>query len=215
MTELNEKLKTGTTTVGIVLEDAVILGADQKATMGNLTYEEESKKLYKITDSVALTNAGVVGDSLVLIRFLQGQAKLYETERRTKMSANAMATLLSNILNSMRYYPYMVQFLIGGFIGKPELYEVEPFGGVLERKKYGVTGSGTHFALGVLDQEYKETLTIEQGMKLVAKAILASKRRDIFTGGIGINIFLIDKHGVQEIEENKVRKIVEELNEKK
>jgi len=216
LSETNSKLKTGTTTVGLITKDAIILAADQKATMGNLTYEEESKKIYKITENTALTNAGVVGDSLVLIRFLQGQALLYETERKTKMTPNAMATLLSNLLNSNRYYPFMVQFLLGGIVeGKKQLFEITLDGGILERKNYGVTGSGTHFALGVLDQEFKENMSVEEGLKLAVKAVLASKRRDIFSGGRSINLVVIDETGVKEIEEKKIEKIINELNVKK
>lgn len=207
--EQKKDLKTGTTTVGIIGKDVVVLAADMQATMGNLNYDEESQKLYKITDYIALTNAGNVGDSLVLIRFLRSQAKLYETERDAKMSPKAMATFLSNILNSNRYFPYIVQFILAGNLKKPVLYELTPYGGVIERNKYAVSGSGTMMALTVLDQGYKKDLGEKEAIKLAVKAIMASKKRDIFTGGKSISVMVVEKHKVRELDEKEVEKYIE------
>lgn len=206
----NDDLKTGTTTVGIIAKDIVVLAADMQATMGNLSYDEESQKLYKITENIALTNAGNVGDSQVLIRFLISQAKLYETERDSKMSVKAMSTFLSNILNSYRFYPYIVQFLIGGNLKKPSLYEITPYGGILERNKYAFSGSGTMMAMTVFDQNYKKDMAEKDAIKLAVKAILASKKRDIYTGGKGISVMVIYKDKIVELEEKEIEKYIEE-----
>ena len=48
--------KTGTTTVGLITADKVILAADMRASFGHIAYDEESQKLYKITDKIAVTN---------------------------------------------------------------------------------------------------------------------------------------------------------------
>ena len=204
-----EDLKTGTTTVGIITKDAVVLAADMKATMGHLSYDLEAKKLYKITTHTALTNAGMVGDSLTIIRFLRARAKLYETERNSKMTTKAMASFLSNVLNANRLFPFAVQFIIGGNYGKPSLFELTPYGGVLERKKYATSGSGTTLALATLDQQYKEGMTKEEGIKLAVKSISSAKKRDIYSGGRSISVMTIDQTGAREIPEEKIKKYIE------
>ena len=198
MTE-NKGLKTGTTTVGLVTKDSVVLAADTRASMGHLAYDEEVNKIHQITDNVALTIAGSVGDALALVRHLRSHAKLFEIERETKITPKAIATYVSNILNSNRFYPFMVQFIIGGINTKPEMFDVDPSGGLLERKQFAVTGSGTELAMAVLDQNYKEGMTTEQGIELVKKAVNAAKKRDIYSGGIAVNILVIDKNGTREI----------------
>lgn len=203
---MGEDLKTGTTTVGIIAKDAVVLAADTKATMGHLAYDEEAKKIYKITDYMAVTNAGAVGDSLTIIRFLRSQAKLYEIERECRMGVKAAATLLSNVLNANRHYPFIVQLLIGGVNKKPELHELTPYGGTMERKKYAVSGSGTELALAVLDQNYKEGLGEEDAIKLAVCAVKAAKRRDVYSGGLTINVTVIDSEGVRELTNEDVKK---------
>ncbi len=204
-----EELKTGTTTAGIIIKDGVVLAADMRATMGHIAYDEESKKLYKITDTMAVTNAGVVADSLTIIRFLRSQAKLYEIERETKMSVRAAATLLSNVLNANRFYPYLVQLLIGGVNKTPELYELTPNGGILERTKYAVSGSGTETAMAVLDQNYKEGMGEEEGIALAVRAVKAAKKRDIYSGGISISVMVVDRNGVRDIKDSVVARYAE------
>lgn len=204
-----QELKTGTTTVGVVTKNGIVLGADTKATLGNLGYDLEAKKLYKITDKIALTNAGAVGDSLTIIRFLRSRAKLYETDRESPITPRALTTFLSNVLNANRYFPFAVQFIVGGMVEKPRLFEVTPYGGVLEREQFATSGSGTQLALSVLDQNYRKDLTEEEGIALAVKAISASKKRDIYTGGRTISIMVIDNKGVKELPESEVKKFIQ------
>jgi len=206
-------LKTGTTTVGLKTKDLVVLAADMRASMGNIAYEEESEKIYKITDKMAVTNAGNVGDSLTIIRFLRSQAKLYELERGEFMTPRGASTLLSNVLNNTRFYPFIVQFIIGGMNNGPELFEVTPFGAMLERKKYAASGSGTDYALNTMDQFYNDNMSSEEAIRLGVRAIEAGKRRDIYSGGKSVTVFVIDRQGVREIPQSQVLKLVQELNE--
>lgn len=205
----SKDLKTGTTTVGIVARDSIILAADMRASMGHLAYDEEAEKLYKITENIALSNAGSVGDSLTIIRFLRSHAYLYEVERETKMSAQAISSYLSNILNSNRYYPYVVQFLIAGFNEIAEIYEITPYGGVLRRNKYAVTGSGSELALATIDNEYKKEMSTEDAIALAIKAVSAAKKRDLYTGGVSISVMIVRRDGIEELKRNEIEKYIE------
>ncbi len=208
--EHGKDLKTGTTTVGLVYDSGIVLAADKRASMGHIAYEDESEKIYVINENLAVTNAGDVGDSLAVIRFLKSHARLYELERNEKMTARAAANFLSNVLNANRYYPYIVQLVIGGFNGKPELFDLTPMGAILERDKYAVSGSGTELALVTLDNGYRKGLGEKDAVALAAKAIEAAKRRDIFSGGTGATVFIIDAKGVREVPKEKIEKLAKE-----
>ncbi len=199
-------LKTGTTTVGLTTKDSVVLAADMRASMGHLAYDEEVTKIYKITDNVALTIAGSVGDALALVRYLRSHAKLFEIERETKITPKAISTFVSNILNSNRFYPFLVQFIIGGVNDKPEVFDVDPSGGLLERKRFAVTGSGTELAMSNLDQNYKDGMTTEEGIRLAISAVKSSKKRDIYSGGVSVKVTVIDKNGIRELNETEIQK---------
>ncbi|MEM4598696.1 MAG: proteasome subunit beta [Candidatus Diapherotrites archaeon] len=206
-------IKTGTTTVGIIAKDAVVLAADMKATLGNIGYELEAQKIYRITDRIAVTNAGSVGDSLVIIRFLRAKAKVYETENGKPITAKAVATLLSNILNANRYFPYIAQFIIGGVEPKPTIFEVTPYGDMISRDKFATSGSGTPLAMAILDSEYKPGMTKEQAIEVAVHAIDASRKRDIYTGGRSIAVMVITNKGIEELPEKEVEKYIKKKQE--
>ncbi len=211
MTEQIKDVKTGTTTVGLIYDSGVILAADKRASMGHIAYEEESEKIYKINDFVAMTNAGNVGDSLIIIRFIRSQAKVYELERGERMSARAASTMLSNVLGANRYYPYIVQFVMGGFNGgKPTLFDVTPYGAVLERTQYAVSGSGTEPALTTLDLGYKKGMNERDAILLAARAIESGKRRDIYSGGVGATVWVVDSKGTREVSKAALDKFTKE-----
>ncbi len=207
MTPINIK-KTGTTTLGIKTKDAVILAADQKATMGYFAAELDSKKVYRLTDKIGITIAGGSGDAQTLVRFLRSQAKLFEIERENTITTKALVTFIANILSGNRYYPFMVQFIIGGHTGSPALFSMDAVGGIADVSDYTVTGSGSEFAMGVLDSQYDPALKKEEAMRLAVKAISASKKRDVMSGGNSITMMIIDSSGIQEVPKKEVEKLI-------
>lgn len=206
---MENKLKTGTTTVGLITKEAVVLAADMRVSMGHLSYDEDMPKIYKITDNIALTTAGAVGDLLTLLRFAKSQAKLYEIERETKMTPNALVNFLSNILNANRFYPFGVQFIIGGLNKTTELYELTPDGAILQREKFAVSGSGTEIAMAVFDQYYKKDMEESTAIELAIKAVTAAKKRDLYSGGESVSVMVVDRKGMRSISKKEVKKILE------
>ena len=205
-----QKLKTGTTTVGLIGSDCVVLAADQRASLGHIAYDEEAQKIYRITSNIGVTNAGSVGDSLTIIRYMKSHAQMFEIERNTKMSVRALATFLSNILNANRYYPYISQFIIGGYNSHPALFEVTPDGGMLERDKYCVSGSGTEFALATIDGAYKTGMSPEDTIFLAVRAVNASRARDVMSGGKGVSVMVINSAGVKEMTPAEIKKYMKD-----
>lgn len=199
--------KSGTTTVGVLGKDCVVLAADMKATMGNMVADLNATKIYALNKRIAITIAGGMGDNQVLVRFLKSHAKLFEIERDTPMTPKAMVTFLSNILSQSRYYPFLVQQILGGFNSKPELFNLDAAGAIQEVYDYTATGSGSEFAMGVLDTNYKKGMKKEDCIRLVVRAVKVSKKLDIFTGGRGVKVIVIDSKGVSEIDEKELEKL--------
>jgi proteasome beta subunit len=130
-------LKSGTTTVGIVYKDGVILAAERKATMGYLVASKEDLKIVEIMPHIAITQAGMVGDIQALTRYLIAESKLYELRTRKRIPVKAAATLLANILYGGRwsFFPYMVQLILAGYDETgSNLFILHPDGSILERR---------------------------------------------------------------------------------
>jgi len=201
-----ESLHTGTTTVGVLGKEAVVLAADMKATLGNIASDTNVTKVYKINDKAAITIAGGVGDALTVVRFLRSHAKLFEIERENVMTPKALVTFLSNILNGNRYFPFQAFFILGGFNGKPELYTSDLVGGFNEVDKFTSTGSGFELAYGFFEDQYREGLPTEKAIELAVKAVKVAKKRDVFTGGEGVKVIVISREGVKELSKKEVEK---------
>ncbi len=189
--------KTGTTTVGIVSKDGIILAADMQASMGNLAVNTTTTKIYKINDKIAMTIAGSVGDAMVLIRYLQNHANLYELEHKRALSTKSCVTLLSNILNSSKMLPFYSQLLVAG--ADQELYSIDMLGGFSKEDDFSFSGSGSELALSILDKGYKKNLSEKEAIELAKEAITSAKKRDVFSGGEGIKIVLIKNKGIEEL----------------
>jgi len=195
--EKPEIRKTGTTTVGMICRDGAVLAAEKKSTLGYLVASKSSEKIIQVEDHLALTIAGYSGDAQALARYLQAELKLFAIQNGRKISVKGAATLLSNILQGSKYYPYMVQLILGGFDERPAVFSLDALGSVEEEKKFFSTGSGSPMALGVLEDDYKDGMSTEEGAKIALRAISAAIERDIGSGGKGIDIAIITKSGLK------------------
>ncbi len=197
MTEI-EKRKTGTTTLGLICKDAVIVAAERKATLGYLVESKEERKVFPLDKHIAMTIAGGAGDAEALVRILKAQFKLYKLERGP-ISLKAASTLLANILQGNKYYPYFVQLILAGYDTEPHVFSVDMVGAVSGYDKYFSTGSGSPYAYGVLEASFKENMAVEDAVALAVKAISAAVQRDIASGGKGFIVAVIDKDGYHEL----------------
>ena len=205
----------GTTTVGLICDDAVILATDKRASLGNLVADKEAKKLYKIDDYIAMTIAGSVGDAQAIVRLLTAEAKLYKMRTGRNIPPLACATLLSNILHSSRVFPFLTQIIIGGYdlLEGAKLFSLDPLGGMNEEKTFTATGSGSPIAYGVLEAGYDREMSVEEGIKLAINALKSAMERDTFSGN-GISLAVITKEGVKIFEDEEIEKILEGMKTK-
>lgn len=208
--KLEELSKKGTTTVGIVCKNGLVLAADKRATLGYLV-AHAVVKIEPVTDRVAMTLAGMVGDAQKLLSYLKAQMQLYELKKRRKPSVKACATLLSHILYSNRFspWPFWVQLLLGGLDEKGfHLFSLGPDGSFIEDKCIS-TGSGSPVAYGVLEDAYVKDLDKKDGVKLAVRAINAATKREIHTGE-GIDVVVIDESGIKRLTGEEVKKVLKE-----
>ena len=208
--ETEELKKTGTTTLGMVCKDGVVIATETRATMGHLIAHKSTKKLYKIDEHLALATAGLVGDLQVLARYLNAEANLYRLKRDIKIPVKSAATLMSNILNQRKFYPYYVQLILGGYDDTGgHVYSLDAAGGAIP-DKYTAGGSGSPYVFGVLEDLYKEDLSTEQGVDIAIRAIKAAKSRDSASGGF-TNIAIITKDGFRQLTEEEVKKRADKI----
>jgi len=202
--------KTGTTILGMVCKDGVVIATERRATMGTLIAHKVTKKLFKIDNHLALATAGLVGDVQILSRYLTAESNLYRLKRDTKIPVKSAATLMSNILNQRKFFPYYVQLILGGWDSQGgHVYSLDAAGGAIP-DKYTAGGSGSPYVFGVLEDIYKDDLTVDEGIDIAVRAISAAMGRDAASGN-GIDIAVLTEKEFREIAEDEIKERLEKM----
>ncbi|WP_049981584.1 archaeal proteasome endopeptidase complex subunit beta [Halolamina rubra] len=197
----DEGMKTGTTTVGIDAGDAVVLATDMRASMGNMVSSKDVQKVEQIHPTGALTIAGSVSAAQSLIETLKAESNLFEVRRSKQMSMQALSTLTGNLLRSGAFF--IVSPILGGVDDTgSHVYSIDALGGTTE-EDYAVSGSGSQFALGVLEQEFEEDMGVEAAKDVATKCIKSAMERDTASGN-GINIAVVTDEGVDVTKEKDI-----------
>jgi len=196
----------GTTTIGIVCKDGVILASDTRVTMGFYVAHKFGKKVYKIDDHLGMTIAGTVADAQRVVDILTANAKLYKIKMNRPMPVKSAARLIANLLFSARYVPLATQVLIGGVDETgPHVFNLDPLGSLTE-EKFVSTGSGSPIAYGVLEDKYRENMPVTELLPMVVKAVNAAMKRDIASGN-SYNVTVIDNNGYRELTDEEKSKL--------
>ena len=205
MNESADVVKTGTSTIGITFDGGVVVGADHRATMGHFIANKSVKKLFKISNSVALTTAGLVGHAQSLSRTLTAELRLYELKHSKAMTVKGAATLTANILVGR---PHYVQLLIVGVDDSgSSVYSIDSAGGSIP-DAYCATGSGSPYMYGVLEDQFSDGMSRDEALKVAAKALLASAQRDAASGnGMDLAVITADD-GFELLSEDEVTNLL-------
>lgn len=197
----------GTTTMGVVCKDGVILASDTRVTMGFYVAHKHGKKIYKIDDHLAMTIAGSLADAQRTVDVLTVNAQLYKLTRGRPIPVSSGARLIANLLFSTRYAPLLTQILIGGVDDEgPHVFSLDLFGSVT-KEKCVATGSGSPIAYGILEDRYREGVTLEEFLPVVVRAVNSAMKRDAASGD-SFNIAVIDGKGYRELSGEEKKKLL-------
>jgi proteasome beta subunit len=196
-------IKKGTTTVGLVCKEGIVLAADRRATAGTLIVDKKAQKVHVINDNIAVTLAGAVADAQLMIKLLKAETKLksLRTNRTPtiKETSNMLGGLLYSNVRKYSVIPGITHFLLGGFDHKgTHLYDLFPDGSVTEISDFTASGSGSVIAYGVLETQHKKDMGIDDAIQLAIKAVNAALQRDSASGN-GIDVVKVTATSVERV----------------
>ena len=197
----NSILKTGTTILGIVCKDGVVMASDRRSSVGQtLIYSKNAQKTEILNDYLVISGCGSATEVQKVSQLLRAELKLKELKSKSRPSVKQAASLLSNI---------QVQasaFILAGLDenGKASLYDI--LGGHLQEvKDYTASvGSGMPYVLGLLERQYKKEISINEGIELAKESLKSSTQRDMASGN-GIDIFTITKEGIKKVVSQEIQ----------
>ncbi|MCK4649884.1 hypothetical protein KAT36_01500 [Candidatus Pacearchaeota archaeon] len=210
-------LSTGTSLVGIVCKDGIVMAGDRKTTAGGqIVMSKNTQKVCPINDYLVISGTGTSSDIEVAKKLIRAQLKLKELRDKKRATVKEAANLIaaSNYRNSRQpaMIPFIAGLMVGGFNenGTAELYSVEPAGSTMKIEDFDANfSSGMPYILGLLEKMYKKGLTIEEGINLAIDAIKSSSERDTASGQ-GIDVFTITSDGIRHVAKQKVETVYKE-----
>ncbi len=204
---IEEKILRGTTTIGLKAKDGIVLCADMRASAGYFIANNNTMKIQKIDDHAGMTMAGGVADAQNITDILRYHANIHRIQKQEPIPIKSLTRLTSLIFHQNRGYPFIADILVGGYDNDgPALFNIDMFGSV-EEKIYVATGSGSPVAYGLLEEEFREELTVEEAKLIAIRAVKAAIIRNIGTGD-GINVSIIDKNGFRLLTKEQKKAII-------
>lgn len=214
MDELDELkkniVKTGTSIIGIVCKDGVVMAGDRQVTAGNMVMSKKEQKVVKITDYLVGAWTGMASDAQMLGRIVSAELKLKELRSKIRPNIKEASSLLGLITyRNIRQFSTILS-IVGSLVagvnedGTVELYTIEPAGGVYKVEDYDANfGSGMPYILGLLERQYKKDMLVKDGINLAMECLKASIQRDIGSG-FGIDVWTITKEGIKHVVDQEI-----------
>ncbi len=192
------QLVTGTTTLALKAKDVVIVATESQATAGYLVATKNAQKLFQLTDHVAATISGGVADCQYIVEQAKALARLKQVETGKEASLKYVTNVIRNLLFQGRSF-FLSMMLVAGYdvqADEMKIFGVDLIGSLFDEEEFLAFGSGSTFALGVLEAGYKKDMTAEEGIDLARRAVSAARNRDIASGS-KIQLAVITKDGLE------------------
>lgn len=173
-------VKQGITAIGITCKDGALIITDKRLTE-KLIVAKSVEKVFQIDDHVAAASSGFMMDGRVLIERAQLLAQQHKVMNDEPMEIIELVKEIADLKQFYTQYggarPFGVSILFAGVDDKPRLYVTDPTGIFFEYKATAI-GEDENEIKAILNREYKDTMTIDEGIKLAISAFKRTMKKD-------------------------------------
>jgi 20S proteasome subunit beta 2 len=188
-------LKTGTTIVGVVYKDGVVLGADTRATEGSIVADKRCRKIHYMAPNIMCCGAGTSADTEAVTNMVSSHLALHRLETGRQSRVMEALTLLKRHLYRYQGHVSAALVLGGVDVEGPFLATIAPHGST-DRLPFVTMGSGSIAAMAQMEASYKDNMTCEEAKELVASAIRKGIFNDPFSG-TQVDVCVITKESTE------------------
>jgi len=163
-----EAVRRGATSIGLTSSEEVILIAHKNIT-DPLAIPSTVQKIFKIDANIGVTYSGLVSDGLHLINLMRSHTQTHRMIYDETESIEAISKEIAEEMQIATQYgglrPYAISLLVGGFDKIPKLFEIDAGASFLGYRADAI-GQGKQKAQELLTKEYKEDMSLEEGVAL-------------------------------------------------
>ncbi|KIM19933.1 hypothetical protein M408DRAFT_82810, partial [Serendipita vermifera MAFF 305830] len=188
---LPKATSTGTTIVGCLFADGVVLGADTRATSGPIVADKNCEKIHFISENIRCCGAGTAADTEFTTAMISSNMELHALSTGRKPRVVTAMTMLKQLL--FRYQGNIGAALVLGGVDDtgPNLFTVAPHGST-DKLPYVTMGSGSLAAMAIFETEWVAGLSRDAAIALVSKAVQAGIFNDLGSGS-NVDVCIITK----------------------
>ncbi|CDO75918.1 hypothetical protein BN946_scf184873.g7 [Trametes cinnabarina] len=178
---LPKATSTGTTIVGCLFKDGIILGADTRATEGPIVADKNCEKIHYITDNIRCCGAGTAADTEFTTALISSNMELHALSTGRKPRVVTAMTMLKQML--FRYQGHIGAALVLGGVDStgPQLFTIHPHGST-DKLPYVTMGSGSLAAMAVFEAKWRPNMERAEALDLVCAAVSAGIFNDLGSG---------------------------------
>ena len=183
--------KTGTTIVGIVYKDGVVLGADTRATGGTEVVDKNCEKIHYLAPNIWCCGAGTAADTEKTTELIASNLELLRLSTGTQSRVVTALTLTKRLLYKYQGNVSAALVMGGVDVHGSHLYSIHPHGST-QRLPYTTMGSGSLAAMAVFETRYAEDMEEADAITLVKDSIRAGIFNDLGSGS-NVDVTVIRK----------------------
>ncbi|KAL6303687.1 proteasome subunit [Sparassis latifolia] len=178
---LPKATSTGTTIVGCLFKDGIVLGADTRATEGPIVADKNCEKIHYITESIRCCGAGTAADTEFTTALISSNMELHALSTGRKPRVVTAMTMLKQML--FQYQGHIGAALVLGGVDAtgPHLFTIHPHGST-DKLPYVTMGSGSLAAMAVFEHGWRPNMERQDALNLVTLAISAGIFNDLGSG---------------------------------
>lgn len=207
-------VKQGSTAIGLVCKDGVVLVTDKRI-VDKFVVPDSVEKIFQIDDHIAATASGILSDARVLVERAQLKSQQHSVTYDTSID---VVSIVKNVCDlkqictqSGGLRPFGVSLLIGGIDDDvPRLFETDPTGIYFEYKA-SVIGEGETEVEKILHDEFKDNLSIDEGIKLAVKALKGALNNDLTSDRLDCVFIKTDDKKFTRVKREELKKIFDEI----
>lgn len=210
-------VRQGSTAIAMTCSDGILFVTDKRV-IDSLVVPEAVEKIWQIDEHIGVTASGILSDARVLIERAQLKAQqhrvTYDSPIDTLTIVKDICDLKQVCTQSGGLRPFGVSLLVAGLDNNtPKLYETDPTG-IFFQYKATVIGEGEVEVEEILHKEYKDDITIENGLTLSLKALKKVLGANFKIERIDAAYIKADERKFKKFSKEKIEKTAADIKEK-
>ena len=209
-----EAVKRGTTSIGIKCSEGIVLAVDKRTT-SNLVEATSIEKIFKIDEHIGAATSGLVADARALVERARVEAQInkitYSEPIRVDSLSKKLCDMLQMYTQNGGVRPFGSALIIGGvYDGSCKLFETDPSGALIEYKATAI-GSGRSAAMDIFEDQYKDDMNLNDGIKLALTAINEATEHETTANNVEIAVIKCDEEVYTKLSQEEVQTFIDEV----